>query len=176
MTVEIAMNRLDLRQDLAEVLAYVADRVRSFKASKNDGPGKGKSVKRIDVGYQCDQAGWVALIFDTRPDAEPDGEWNSHIEGNTLDRPDWLAAFESLEGAPLVVVLPDGKERKLRKGSFEKLTTIFGELLKEVLLKAKADGVLAGLQKAPGCELGVEEHDGAFGWPVYEERGQENLA
>ncbi len=172
------MDRLDLRKDFAEILAYVADRVRTFDPKSNDGPGKGKGklVKFIEVGYQCDQSGWVALIFDTRPDAEPDGEWNAHIEGNTLDRPDWLSAFEGLEGGPLVVVLPDGKERKLRKGSFDKLTTILGELLRDVLLKAKADGILARLPKAPGCEVGVEEHDGAYGWPVYEERGRENLA
>ncbi len=170
------MDRLDLRKDVAEILAYVSDRVRTFKPSKNDGPGKGKVVKQIDVGYSCDQSGWVALILDTRPDAEPDGEWNAHIEGNTLDRPDWLAAFESLEESPLVVVLPDGKERKLRKESFDKLTEILGEMLKGVLLKAKADGLLAGLPKAPGCQFGVEEHNGGYGWPIYEERGQENLA
>jgi hypothetical protein len=169
------MNRLDLRNDFAEILAFVTDRVRSFDPSTNDGPGKGRRVTRVDVGYQCDQAGWLALIFDTRPKAEPDGEWNSHIEGNTLERPDWLAAFEALENGPLVVVLPDGKERKLRRGSFDKLTTVLGELIKDVLLKARADGIFEGLPKAPRCELGVEEHDGAYGWPVYEERGKDNL-
>jgi hypothetical protein len=174
----IAMNRLDLREDFADVLAYVAERVRSFDPKTNDGPGRGKSVRRIDVGYQCDQSGWMALIFDTRPKAEPDGQWTTHIEeeGNLLDRPNWLAAFESLESGPLVVVLPDSTERKVRKGSFEKLTEILGDLLKGVLLKARADGVFAGLPKASRCELGVEENDGAYGWPVYEDRGQENLA
>lgn len=171
------MSRLDLRKDFAEILAYVADRVRSFDPKANDGPGKSKTVRRIDVGYQCDQAGWVALIFDTRPKAEPDGRWTLHIrEGNTLDRPGWLAAFESLEDGPMVVVLPDGAERKLRKGGFEKLTTILGDLLKGVLLKAKADGIIDGLPKARRCELAVEEQSGGYGWPIYEERGRENLA
>jgi hypothetical protein len=174
------MTRLDLRQDFAEVLAYVADRVRSFDPKANNGPGKGKLVRRIDVGYQCDQSGWVALIFDTRPKAEPDGQWTLHLDEdgshNLLERPQWLAAFESLEGKGLLVVLPDGTERRLRKGSFDKLTTILGDLLKGVLLKARADGIFAALPKAPRCELGVEENDGGYGWPVYEERGQENLA
>jgi hypothetical protein len=169
------MDRLDLREDFAEILAYVANRVRSFDPKTKTGPGKGKLVRQIHVGYQCDQAGWVALVFDTRPKAEPDGQWTLHIDGNTLERPDWIAAFESLGGGPLLIVLPDGTERKLRKGSFDKLTTILGDLLKDVLLKARADGIFSGLPKAPRCELGVEEHDGGYGWPLYEERGRENL-
>jgi hypothetical protein len=170
------MTRLDLRTDFANILAFVSERVRSFDPKTNDGPGKGRRATRIDIGYQCDQAGWVALVFDTRRGAEPDGEWNSHIDGNTLERPDWQAAFEALEGASLLVVLPDGTERKVRRGGYDKLTTILGDLLKAVLFQARADGVFASLPKAPRCELGVEEHDGAYGWPVYEERGQDNLA
>jgi hypothetical protein len=170
------MTRLDLRKDSADILAFISERVRSFDPKTNDGPGKGRRVTRIDVGYSCDQAGWVALIFDTRRAAEPDGEWNSHIEGNLLERPEWLAAFEALGGESLLVVLPDGKERKLRRGSYEALTTILGDFLKSVLLKAREDGIFADLPKAARCELGVEEHDGGYGWPVYEERGQGNLA
>jgi len=170
------MARLDLRQDFDEILAFISERVRSFDPKTNDGPGKGRRVNRIDVGYQCDQAGWVCLVFDTRSNAEPDGEWNAHIEENSLERPEWLAAFEAMEDNPLLVVLPDGKERRLRRGSYDKLTTILGEILKGVLLKAREDGVFAGLPKAPRCELGIEEHDGGYGWPVYEERGQDNLA
>jgi hypothetical protein len=45
-----------------------------------------------------------------------------------------------------------------------------------VLLKARADGVFAGLPKTARCELGVEEQEGTYGWPAYEERGRDNLA
>lgn len=44
-----------------------------------------------------------------------------------------------------------------------------------MVLKARADGVFTRLPKAPSCELGVEHFSGAYGWPVYEERGQNNL-
>jgi hypothetical protein len=54
--------------------------------------------------------------------------------------------------------------------------TILGDLLKSVLLRARSDGVFAHLPRSPQCELGVEEHDGNYGWPAYEERGKENLA
>jgi hypothetical protein len=45
-----------------------------------------------------------------------------------------------------------------------------------VLLKARANGVFAGLSKAAGCELLLEHFDGGYGWPEYEARGPDNLA
>jgi hypothetical protein len=169
------MNRLDLRKDFADVYAFVADRVRSFDPATNDGPGDGGPVGRIDVGFGLYQSGWVCLVFDTRPDAEPDGEWNEHIAGNDLDRPRWAKACEALDGESLAVILPDGT-RLVPPAGGGGLAATLGDMLKGVLLKARADGVFAALPKAPRCELGVEEQDGDYGWPAYEERGQENLA
>ena len=170
------MERLDLRKDFADILTFISKRVRSFKIETNDGPGEGKVVTRIDIGYQCDQAGWVALVFDTRPRAKPDGEWNAHIAGNVLQRPKWLAAMEANGEQPIRVVMPDGIERDLPPESFDELTTILGELLRDVVLKARNDGMFESLPKARRCELGVEEHDGNYGWPVYAQRGRDNLA
>lgn len=166
--------RLDLRRDFAEVYSYVADRVRKFDPASNNGPGDPGPVKMIEVGFEYAQAGWVVIVFDTRPDAEPDGEWNSHIEGNELERPHWEEACEANEDAPITLVQLDGTETVLPECS--ELAEPLGELLKAVLLKARADGVFAVLPKAANCELGVEHHDGAYAWPVYEARGQENLA
>ena len=75
---------------------------------------------------------------------------------------------------PITLVQPDGTEVELPEGS--ELAEPLGDLIKSVLLKARADGLLATLPKAPGCELGVEHSEGAYGWPAYEARGQENLA
>lgn len=166
--------RLDLRRDFADIYAYVANRVRGFDPATNDGPGAPGPVKMIEVGFEYSQAGWVVVVFDTRPDAEPDGEWNSHIEGNELERRHWEEAREANMDGPITLVQLDGSETVLPAGT--ELAEPLGELVKEVLLKASADGVFAGLPKAPGCELGVEHHDGAYGWPNYEDRGQENLA
>ncbi|SIO60624.1 hypothetical protein SAMN05444166_6464 [Singulisphaera sp. GP187] len=170
------MKRLDLRKDFIDIYRLVSERVGAFYPASNDGPGKGKRVKRIDLGYQFDQAGWVALVFDTRRDAQPDGQWNAHIQGNKLERPKWQAAAEANEVEPVLFTLPDGTRREIPPGSYDEFVTIFGDLLKGVLLKARLDGVFVDLPKSPRCELGVEEHEGAFGWPVYEERGRENLA
>ena len=51
-----------------------------------------------------------------------------------------------------------------------------GKFLVDSLLEARANGVFADLPKADRCELGVEDPTtGAFGWPVYEDRGKKNL-
>jgi hypothetical protein len=169
-------NRLDLRKDFADIYAWVDRRVQTFNPDTNDGPGDAGPITRIDIGYGFEQSGWVALVFDTRPDAEPDGEWTMHIDGNDLERPHWVSARETNEDHPLEVMLPDGSNRELPPGADGELATFLGELLRGVLLKARADGLFAALPKAPQCELGVEEQEGGYGWPVYEARGQDNLA
>ena len=168
-------NRLDLRKDFDELYSYVVKRVKSFDPETNDGPGAPGPVGYIEFGFSCEQSGWVVLVFDTRTDAQPDGEWNAHIEGNDMLRSKWLSACDTLNEKPLTIVLPDGAERKLPPESHDDFATILGDLLKAVLLKAKANGVFAALPKRLRCEIGVEEHEGRYGWPFYEDRGKENL-
>ncbi len=168
--------RLDLRQDFTDIYSYLAGRIRVFNPAVNHGPGESGLVARIDLGYGFDQDGWVAVVFDTRPNAEPDGEWNGYIEGNQLERTHWPAACEANEDEVMELMLPNGVERKLPTGRWEELAAVLGDLLKSVLLKARADGMFVGLQKARRCELGVEEQNGIYGWPAFEARGVENLA
>jgi hypothetical protein len=166
--------RLDLRRDFKEIYSHLADRARNFHPSSNDGPGDPGPVKMIEIGFEYSQGGWVSVVFDTRPDAEPDGEWNSHIEGNAFERPHWREAGEANTDEAITLVQLDGKEKELPAGT--QLAELLGELIKAVALKARADGVFATLPKAPGCELGVEHQEGHYGWPAYEDRGQENVA
>ena len=170
------MKTLDLRKDFAEFYAFVADRVRSWDRASNDGPGEGGTVARVDVGFGLDEPAWVCLVFDTRSDAEPDGEWNGHIQGNDLERPQWAEAFDAAcDGEALTLILPDGA-RLAPVEDGDELVAAVGDMLKAVLLKARADGLFEALPRAPRCELGVEEQNGGYGWPVYDERGRENLA
>jgi hypothetical protein len=165
---------LDLRHEFEEIYAHVADRVRNFNPASNDGPGEPGPVKMIEVGFEYSQATWFVVVFDTRPDAEPDGEWNSHIEGNEVERPLWLEAGEANMDEPITLVQLDGTGKVLPAGT--ELAEPLGELIKAVLLKARADGVFAVLSKSPGCELGVEHHEGHYGWPAYDDRGKDNIA
>ena len=162
--------RIDLRREFADIYAHLADRVRGFKPKGGDVLGKAGLVRMVEVGFECEQDGWVVVVFDTRPDAGPDGEWTARIEGNELERPDWR---EAGEGGPIGLISLEGVESELDEDA--ELAEPLGEVVKAVLLKARADGVFAGLPKAEGCELGVEHFDGGYGWPAYEERGRENL-
>ena len=167
--------RLDLQRDFAEIYAHLADRAQRFDPSGSNVLGDPGPVKSVEVGFEYSQAGWLVVVFDTRPNAEPDGEWTSLIEGNELERPHWLEAGEAnIDHEPITVIRPDGTEEELPSGT--ELAEIIGEVVKAALLKARADGAFAALPKAPGCELGVEHFSGAYGWPIYEDRGKENVA
>ena len=170
------MKRLDLRKDFAKFYEFVAQRVRSFNPKTNEGPGKGKRVSRIDVGFGLYQSGWACLVFDTRRNPEPDGEWNMHIDETVLERPRWAKACDAVDEGPLHVILPDGTRLQFPAGSTGQLVAAIGDMLRAALLKARDDGLLSALPKAPRCELGVEEQDGTYGWPTYAERRQNNLA
>jgi hypothetical protein len=165
---------VDLRQDFKELYSLVVQRVRAFDASSNRGPGEGTRVTRIDFGYQCEQAGWAALVFDTRPEAEIDGHWTYWIGDNSIDRTHWLEAFDSLDRKPVVFWLTEGFTRKVPAHTGrEEFVTYLGELLKEVLVKAREDGVFRSLPLAERCEVGVEHFDGGYGWSESVHRGRD---
>ena len=163
---------LDLQEDFDTVYEHIAQRVRDFDPAKHIGLGGPGKVKIVHVGFDFIHAGWVVVVFDTRSDAEPDGEWTSEIEGNELKMPHWRQADETNLEQPITLVLTDGSQTVLSANT--ELAVPLGEMLKAVLLKARASGVFAALPKAPGCELSVEHFDGAYAWP--EARGAESLA
>src|SRR5262245_45564566 len=101
----------------------------------------------VYAGYEFDQAGWFALIFDRRPDAAHDGTWTSYLDGNMLDRPGWVATR-------LI-------RRVLRGSEFGQR---LGRMLVGVLERAEREGVFAGLPQADGFRLGLEEFNGSLGW------------
>jgi hypothetical protein len=166
--------RLDLRRDFSDLYSHIVNRVRRFDPATNDGPGTPGPVSMIEVGFDYSQSAWVAVVFHTRPDAKPDGEWNSHIESNAFERPHWLEAGEANMDGPIQLVQLDGTEVELPEGT--ELAVPLGELITAVLLKARSEGVFATLSKTPGCMLCVEHHEGAYGWPGYEALGKVNLA
>lgn len=167
--------KLDLQKDFDEMYSHLVERVQRFDSATNQGPGDRDHITLINIGYQCDQAGWIALIFDTRPDAKPDGEWTMHIERNEFSRPHWRRITQALENDSVAVVLPDGTRAKLPRGAFDEFYLLLGEMLKAVLLKARAEGVFTLLPKAAECHIAVEEIGGHYGWPAYENRGNEDL-
>lgn len=164
----------DVRNDVPELLDYVRRRVDVHIAATGKSKNK-KPVKLIECGFEVGQANWVALVFDTRSDAEPDGSWSEDIEDILLARPEW-PLWDDFEGKGThYVINMAGKKIKLADNLEETVCTALGEMLKHVLLTARSEGVFGKLPKTERCELGIEHLDGCYGWPNYEDRGKENI-
>lgn len=111
-------------------------------------------VKFIELGYEACQGGLFCVFMDTRPDAEPDGTWTVRLDGNSLEMPDWPQYVEDI-GDDFIEEL--------------------GETIRTLGMELRDEGAFAALPKQAGCEFGVEDMEGAYGWPMYEDRGKENL-
>lgn len=164
---------VDLREEVPELLEYVKRRVDEHLAKAQS--KKLKPVKMIEFGFELGQDNWVALVFDTRPDAEPDGEWSSGINKILLRRSKWPKWHKLPDDAKVFFINLSGKKVDVSDDGDEDSCDIVGEALKQVLLTSRKQGVFDKLPKADRCELGVEHLEGCYGWPDYEDRGKENL-
>ncbi|QDV53990.1 hypothetical protein [Gimesia fumaroli] len=163
--------KLNLKNDAKKIYQLVKKRVRDYPIYINRGPGEDEDpISQITLGYSVDQAGWIALVFDTRPDSEPDGEWNSYIEENQLEFPKWAKAVDAFcdKGEPIELILPDGNQQTL--GEDDDLAEVIGKVLKEILLKARKEKLFKDLPIAKSNMMGVEDQVGAYGWPDYDDR------
>lgn len=160
--------QLDLRQSATAIREHIALRAKSYAKRRNKGPGKpGDPVTQITIGYQFDQAGWFALVFDTRPGSEVDGEWNSYIEANACQMPAWEKAFSSLgkDGSRLRLIEHNGHKIMLGSSTDEaRFAKYLGVTIRDALVESSENGVFDGVPLAEECALVVEEHSGYFGW------------
>jgi hypothetical protein len=108
--------KLDLQKDAQKIGRYIQQRVRDYPVFINLGPGKDDDpISLVTLGYYVEQTGYLALVFDTRPDADNDGQWTLHIENdvNVIAFPKWLAAFERLCGRSQVAERQKADARRL---------------------------------------------------------------
>ena len=169
--------KIDLRTERAAIQKYLETRINEFDAQTNYGPGEGTTITAMDLGFEFSQGGWVALIFDTRDDAEPDGQWTTFLDEENLfySATDWPALADAMfEGESVEVTFVDGTTKSI-SDDWEELIVAIGEMLKDLLLEAKSSGLFKKLPKAPKCYIGVEDFEGNYGWPQYEQRETEGL-
>ena len=165
---------VDLNKDRKALLAHIKARVQDYPVYVNEGPGNDEDdVTQLTLGFQFDQAGWVALVFDTRDDASIDGEWQQYIEENVFPMEHWRSVSDSLymDRKPVIVTSVGGKRTKLQPR--DDFAQILGEMLRDLLVECFDQGVFKKLPLSPQCLLTVEEHDGAFGWTNREDNDKD---
>jgi hypothetical protein len=171
--------KLDLRKDYKTVSEHIADRVRDYPIYVNNGPGNDDDpISLITLGFSFDQSGWIALVFDTRPAAESDGQWQSYIAENEVPFQHWFDAVDPIHEASafggkadsLTMTRHDGKKRTCKQYDVEEIAEHIGSMLWQTLVDARASGLFKELPLAKRCLMGVEEQDGYYGWPHFKDR------
>ncbi len=160
--------RIDLQRDMDLLRQHLQQRVEDYGKSPNKGPGRdGDAVSQITLGYQFDQAGWLAVVFDTRPEAETDGHWNDFISPNQVELPQWYEAYQawSGHGRTVEIMMPDGKVEEIApSASDDRWAAVLGVALQKELQTFRDKDGFTRLPLASGAFLTVENHDGRFGW------------
>jgi hypothetical protein len=167
--------KLDLQKDSVKLRKYIEKRICDYPSCENLGPGDDEDpIGLITLGYYAEQGGYANLIFDTRKDAEVDGEWTIHVdnETNTCPFPNWTVACETLgDGKPVSVIKHDGTKITLNDyEDAEAVQAVFGDMLVHVLTELRDDRTLSKLPLTSAAFMVVEEFDGRYFFPDYETR------
>lgn len=166
--------KLDLQRDQQKVRRYFERRIRDYSTYVNMGPGEDEDpISLITIGFYAAQAGYVSLIFDTRPNAGPhngfDGEWTQYLDDdpNLLWLTDWCDTFDALvQGMRTIVVRHDFIEQVIETVcSKEIINALFGDMLVDLAMKMRNQGWFAKLPLAPNARIAIEEFDGYYFWP-----------
>lgn len=168
--------KIDLRKDQKTVRKYIEKRIQDFPVCENIGPGKDEDpIRLITLGFYAEQGGYVNLVFDTRPEADVDGEWTGHIdnETNTCHFAKWFDCYMAVcESEDVTIIKHDGESVQIKDNeiSDEDLNLLFGEMLLATMQELCTDGSLTKLPIAKNAVFVVEEFDGRYFWPTYETR------
>ncbi len=166
---------VDIRDDVPDFSAYIRRRVAEQVAASKK-LKKPRPVTRIDFCFEFGQGNELWLVFDTRPDAEPDGEWTVQVDKvAALKRPKWPIWHELPDGEVVFFIDLNGAKVNVMKSPDKKICKIVGKAMKHALIAARDAGVFKQLPKAEHCEMGVENMEGYYGWPKFKDRGKENL-
>jgi hypothetical protein len=166
--------KLDLQREQQKVRRYFERRIRDYSVYLNMGPGEDEDpISLITIGFYASQGGFVALIFDTRPNAGPDngfdGEWTKYLDhdSNLLWLTPWCNAFEALSaGKRTIIVRHDFIEHAIEtECSPEIINALFGDMLVDLTMKMRNQGWFSKLPLASNARVAIEEFDGYYFWP-----------
>ena len=163
------VRKLDLQSEAERVSRFL------MSAGKAVSKLKSKPVELVEIQFSIEQ-GFVHLGLDTES-SEP-GRIIAHPEFRVLPRPNWAAFAEmgeelvDLMGNVLHPNPADGRSFGARQDCT--LCTLIGEMLVAAVKKHRDDGLMATWNLSATAQFGVSEIEGRFGFPPYEERGQDN--
>ncbi len=155
--------KVDLAKDQKTIRRYILQRIKDYPVYENDGPGEDDApIQLITMGYYLEQIGYFALVFDTRPDADSDGQWTLHIddETNVLHFPQWCSLVESwYDGKPCQLVLSDGTSCRITKKThtYASIAQVIGEMLRDTMIQLRDEDALQPLPLGNDAFLIVEE-------------------
>ncbi len=163
--------KVDLVKDQKKIRRYILQRIQEYAIYENDGPGEDDAlIQLVTLGYYLEQTGYFALVFDTRPDANIDGEWTVHINEETtmLHFPKWCSLIDAwYANKPSELVLLDGTSLRVdqKTHTHGSIAQVIGEMLRDTMIQLRDDGSLEPLPLADDAFLSVEEFDDHWGWP-----------
>ena len=100
------MRTIDLCEGAKVFRRELESSVKSIAAAKP------ASLSALEIGYSCDQSGWILIHADERPKHERDGQWTTSIDDDRcIEFGHWIEAIESsFEGDPFTVIKIDGTQ------------------------------------------------------------------
>ncbi|EDM25663.1 hypothetical protein LNTAR_12977 [Lentisphaera araneosa HTCC2155] len=171
------MNEINLKTDYQTIYNYIKEKVEQYSD-----PQMGNSsdpIKIIHLGFQFEQEGWFTLVFDTRPNAEPDGEWTTNFYESILNLSHWSKTIDEHceNDIPFKVTILDGQNIIFDGIDHEddeeidtNIVNHIGNMIIKIMKEAMNNGVFNQLKFATNPTFGVEEINGEFGWPAYDQR------
>ena len=176
------MGKIDLRKDAKKFRRELNKTVKSLAKST-------EPISALEFGYDCDQGGWIFIHADRRPQHDRDGQWTVDLDDdNTIEMPHWIEAIDAnFEGEEIQLTKFDGTKLVIPGFDSEDaphdeeedggpIVVAIGEMIHDVVMSAKTEGLFADLGKPGTIQLDIEDFNGGWGWPEYDDLGKTNLA
>ena len=177
------MHKVNLREDAVKVEKTL---IAFLDKLKKRPP---QTLSAIAIGFECDQSGWFMFVADQRQEHERDGE--CFDEDGLIAMPHWnVVNIAGDQGKHIEVTKVDGSTFNIapfeESGDDEPedsddemgppFSIAIGEMILHVLTTARKNGLFKDLSRFGNVQLDIEDFNGGWAWPEYDELGKSNLA
>lgn len=133
---------------------------------RGDGP-----ITRVDVWYDLVSMDvpMVRLYLDNHLTGEPCSGSSDTFDLMELEFPEWA------DGCHADDALIQYSGKSFETNDEEPLCEAVGLFLLEIILSIRDQGVLSKLACAEKCYIGVSTYDRIWGWPVWKDRGKNDM-